>query len=428
MPGRYVWKGRYTVLSVIVLGFLVASIDRIAMSVAIPYLAADLHLTPVEMGMVMSAFFASYSIAQVPGGILADRLGVRRVATVALVWWSGFTALTGLISNLTQLVATRFVFGLGEGVFPACAFKTVATWFPKRERATANSIMFAAGFLGSALAPLLVVAIIALWGWREVFLILAVPGIGMAYLFWRVIPDHPADKPGLAADELKEMLTDQEEESKNAPEGKETLRAILLNPLVIRYFLVIFTFDLTYWGFTTWLPTYLVKARGFSLVEMGVFASFPAFAGTIGCILAGWMSDRFFVQRRRMPIILSQMIAAVFLYFMFHATSTASLVIFQTLAGFFMMSFFGVFWALPMNSVRTRNMGVTGAFINMAGQFAAIVAPLVIGYLVQTANGGFGPTFVFLIGALFVSSAIVLSIPAPPRLQSSTRQQEQSLA
>lgn len=404
-------KTRFSVATILVMGFLVSSIDKVAMSVAIPYVAADLHLSPVAMGAVMSAFFLSYSIAQIPGGLLADRFGARRVATAAMVWWSTFTALTGAITTLSQLIAARFVFGLGEGPYPACAFKTIAQWFPKRERATASSFMFAASFLGAALAPLLVVGIITLWGWREVFFLLFVLGIGMAFVFWRFIPESPSESPSLTAEELAEVTEEQENTVGLAKREPEGLAAILLDPGVIRYFLVMFTFDLAYWGFSSWLPTYLVKARGYSMVEMGIIASLPAFAGTAGCLLAGWMSDRFFSNSRRLPIVLSEWIAAVLLYLTFTATSTAALITFQTLAGFFIMFFFGVFWALPMNTVPARHMGVTGAFINMAGQIAAVTAPLVIGLLVDRSGGRFELTFGFLIACLLVSSLMVLTIP-----------------
>ena len=86
-----------------------------------------------------------------------------------MLWWSVFTAFTGAAANLTQMLIARFVFGLGEGVYPACGFKTIAVWFPKKERATANAIRWAAGPLGAALAPLAVVQIVSLWGWRAVF-------------------------------------------------------------------------------------------------------------------------------------------------------------------------------------------------------------------------------------------------------------------
>jgi MFS family permease len=408
MSGPFRWKARYTVMSILVTTFLVSSMDKVAISVALPYIAKDLHLSPVVMGSVMSAFFLSYSIAQIPGGLLADKLGVRKVAAVAMIWWSTFTGLTGATTSIVQLMSSRFLFGLGEGLFPACAFKTIATWFPKRERATANSVMFAANFLGAAIAPLLVVAIISLWSWRQVFFVLFIPGMIVTLLFWRFIPNHPSGKAGITDAELAEILDDGENQAK---QFGDRLIVVLLNPIVVKYFLIVFTFDLTYWGFASWLPTYLIQARGLSMVEMGVFASFPAFAGTIGCVIAGWMSDRFFSERRRMPIIVAELFAAVFLYLTFSATSTVTLVIFQTLSGFALMFFFGVFWALPMNSVPARNMGLTGSFINMAGQMAAVVAPMVIGFLVHLSGGRFGTTFAFLIASLLVSSGLVLTLP-----------------
>jgi len=408
MNGPSRWKARYSVMLVLIVSFLVSSIDKVAIAVALPYIAHDMGFSSMAMGSVLSAFFLSYSLSQIPGGLLADRFGARKVATIGMVWWSAFTGLSGAVTNLAQLVSARFVFGLGEGVFPACAFKTIANWFPRRERATANSIMFAANFLGMALAPLLVVAIISLSSWRHVFFALLIPGLVAAVLFWRFIPNHPREKRGIAETEIREIAG----EDADKPEQKaDPLRKVLLDPLVIKYFLIIFTFDLTYWGFTSWLPTYLVKARGLSMMEMGIYASLPAFAGTFGCVIAGWMSDRFFSRMRRTPIILAELLAAVFLYLTFTVTSTGALMLFQTLAGFFMMSFFGVFWALPMHTVLPRNMGVTGSFINMAGQFAAVIAPLIIGVLVTVSNGGFGTTFAFLIGALLVSCGLVLTLP-----------------
>jgi sugar phosphate permease len=193
--------------------------------------------------------------------------------------------------------------------------------------------------------------------------------------------------------------------------GSGSVRRLWKNPLVVRYFLVLFTFDLSYWGFTTWLPSYLVKARGFSTVQMGIVASFPFLAGTVGGLLGGWLSDRFFSDRRRLPIIGSQLVSAALLFEMFVSTSTTALIISQTLAGFSLMLFFGLFWALPMNTVEPAEMGVTGAFINLAGQIAAFVAPLAIGYLVDLGAGGFGPTFIFLISTLLLSCAVMCTIP-----------------
>jgi MFS family permease len=102
MRKTFRWKARHTVLSVLFTTWIVSWMDRAVMSVAIPYIAIDYHLSPLAMGVVMGAFFASYSISQIPGGLLADIFGVRRIATIAMLWWSVFTAITGAAANLTQ--------------------------------------------------------------------------------------------------------------------------------------------------------------------------------------------------------------------------------------------------------------------------------------------------------------------------------------
>ena len=139
MSERFRWQRRHTVLAVLFVTWIISFVDRIAISVAIPYIAEDYDLSPVEMGVVLSAFFGGYSLMQIPGGLLADRFGVRKVASLAMIFWSAMTAITGAATNLSQLVAARFLFGLGEGLFPACAFKSIAVWFPREERARANA-------------------------------------------------------------------------------------------------------------------------------------------------------------------------------------------------------------------------------------------------------------------------------------------------
>lgn len=403
------WKARHTVLSILFMTWIVSTMDRMAMSVAIPYIAADYHLGALASGVVMSAFYAGYAISQVPGGLLADRFGVRRVATIAMLWWSAFTAITGAAANLIQMLGVRFVFGLGEGMFPACAFKTIAVWFPTKERATANAIMLASNPLGVALSPLAVVGIMSLGGWRTVFYSLFVPGVLISLCFWMFVPDRPADSPRVSPEELVEI----EDGSVVAVQGSQTatLLIVLKEPGVLKYFLVLLTFDIAFWGFTAWLPTYLVKARGFSMVQMGVAASLPYFAGTVGSVLGGWISDKYFNDRRRIPIVICQLLSALFLYLTFVASTATQLVLCQTLAGLFFSSFFSTFWALPMNTVPRNLMGVAGGFINMAGQAAAFISPMFVGYLVGAAGGSFDHTFVFLIVSLLVSSALVFTLP-----------------
>lgn len=409
-------KARHTVLTILFVTWIVSSVDRMAMSVALPYISSEFLLTPIQSGLLLSTFFAGYSLSQIPGGLLADRFGVRKVATAAMIWWSAFTAVTGAAAAFMQMCIIRFVFGLGEGVFPACAFKTVAVWFPQRERATANAVMLASNPLGVALSPLIVVAIMAAWGWRSVFFCLFAPGLLIALLFWKFIPDQPSDSPFVSRDELRKI--DEGDAVADDRISKPRLFEVLKEPSIIQYFLVLFTFDIAFWGFTAWLPTYLVKVRGFSMVQMGLTASVPFFAGTVGSVVGGWASDRFFRHNRRLAIILTELIAALFLFLTFRATTVTMLVIDQAVAGFFLLAFFATFWALPMNSIPKRAMGLASGFINMAGQLAAFVSPLVMGVIVEASGGSYDVALTFLVLALLSSAAIVLTIPrshAAPR-------------
>jgi len=406
-------KARHTVLSILFMTWIVSTMYR--MAIAIPYIAVDYHLGPVGSGVVMSVFFAGYSISQIPGGLLADIFGVRKVATLAMLWWSVFTAITGAAANFTQMVIVRFLFGLGEGMFPACSFKTIAVWFPKKERATASAIMLASNPLGAALAPLAVVGIMSVWGWRIVFYSLFLPGLLMSLLFWIFISGKPSESSRVSPEELGEIEGSDDVPAQNVG-TKTKLIKIVNEPNVLKYFFVLFTFDITFWGFTAWLPTYLVKARGFSMAQMGVAASLPFFAGTVGSIFGGWVSDKYFSNNRRVPIVIAQLMSAFFLYLTFIAKSATILMICQALAGFFLVSFFSAFWALPMNTVPKKLMGVTSGFINMAGQIAAFVSPVFIGYLVGAAGGKYDHTFIFFVVSLLVSCGIVFTLPSKLQL------------
>lgn len=415
MTGRLQIKARHKVLSILFLASIVSFVDRTAMTVALPFIRKDFHLTAVESGFVISAFFASYSIAQIPGGLLADRFGVRKVATAALLWWSIFTGVTGSVATFLQMLVARFLFGLGEGVFPICTFKTVATWFPKRSRGTANAIMLSSSRLGAAIAPIPVIWIIShAGGWRSAFLMLCIPGLLIAALFWLIVPNSPAEGRRVSPEELADLAND---DAPKVAAGAASVSSwqVLRDTVVLRYMLIYFVFDFAYWGTTSWFPTYLVEERGFSALQMGVAASLPALAGTAGCIFGGWISDRLFRDNRRVPVIVAPVLSALFLYLTLVTTSVTMVIVYQTIAGFLLNIFFAAFWALPISTVPKERMGITTGVINTGGQLAGAISPVVVGALIGFSGGRFGLTFNVLVVALILVGAIALSLPKPRR-------------
>lgn len=404
-------KSRHRVLAILFTASIISFVDRTAMTVALPFIKVEFGLSAVESGMVVSAFFAAYAIMQVPGGMLADRFGVRRVATAALVWWSAFTAFTGLVGHYFQMLAVRFLFGLGEGVYPACTFKTIATWFPQRQRGTANAIMLSASRLGQAIAPLIVVWVItSLGGWRHVFLALTIPGLVIAALFWFGVPDSPERSARISDEERRELAEGVSAENQSAG-TTQSVWGILMDPVILRYVLIYFVFDFAFWGFVSWSPTYLIEVRHFTPVQMGVTASLPFVAGFVGCIAGGWISDRFFKDNRRVPIIIFPAVSALFLYLTYVSTSVAMVMFCQTVLGFALNYFFASFWALPVSTIPTSRMGVTSGTINLGGQIAGTLAPVTVGFIVTASGGHYGATFAVLIGSLIAVTALALSLP-----------------
>jgi MFS family permease len=208
MGEGFKWKYRHAALAALFIVWLVSYMDRMVMATAIPYIAKEFSLTPVAVGGVLSAYFFGYASFQIIGGILADRYGARKVMIWAIVWWSAFTAFTGMVGSLVTMLWVRALFGMGEGVAPAATWKACAIWSPAKDRAWTSGLMLCSNCLGPALAPLFVAAVMATVGWRGVFYSLTIPGLLLAWWIWYNLPDNPADKKGITAEELEELKED----------------------------------------------------------------------------------------------------------------------------------------------------------------------------------------------------------------------------
>ena len=402
------WKQRHTVLLILYMCLIISYLDRMVMSTAIPYIANDFKLSPLAMGAVMSAFFIGYTTFQIPGGLLADRFGARKVMLWALGWWTVFTFLTGMVSSVGRMIWMRALFGAGEGIAPASIFRTVANWYPPKERGSATATVHSSNALGPALAPIIGALLISVWGWRMAFYVLSVPGILVLLWFWYALPENPAQKKGITAEELEELK--EEVSAKVVEESKYGFWQVLKVPAVWQSTITLFLFDITIWGFRTWLPTYLVRGRGFGLMKMGFSVSLPFFAGTIGYIVGGWLSDKPFQNNRKLPLIVNQWIAAACLYFTYTAKNPNVCVFWMTLSGFFLSTAFGALWALPMSTISKAISGRGMSIVNTGGQIAGALSPLLIGYLVQISGGGFDATFRFMISGTLLASLFVLIV------------------
>lgn len=406
-------KVRHTVLIFLFLLSMVTYIDRVCIAYAGPRMQADLGLSPDMWGWIVGLFAISYAIFEIPSGVLGDRYGPRKVLTGVVMWWSAFTTLTGMVSSYTWLLITRFLFGAGEaGAYPVSAAST-SRWFPVTERARAQGVIWMAARIGGAFSPLLVVPIQRYWGWRASFYVFGILGViwGIAWYIW--YRDYPAEKRGITKEEVEEIGSPKRGDRHTLPWGR-ALGSGNLWVIMVMYFAYCYG---AYWYFS-WLPTYLVKGRGFS--ETGLLLSaLPFVLGAIANGAGGFVSDhmvkKFGLRWGRRAVAMAGLgVAALFTVATILTTNKMLALVFLTL-GFAGQDFFlPTAWAVCLDIGKKYAGAVTGT-MNMAGQFGSFVSSVLFGYITK-ATGSYDAGLIPLAALLALSSLLWLRIDASEQL------------
>src|SRR6202050_4598972 len=276
---------RHIVLGLTVTAYMITYMDRQIMAVARPVIRDELGISLVMMGWITFAFRIVYALFQIPGGWLGDRFGARRALTAVVTWWSAFTALTGLAWSAVSMLTIQVFFGLGEaGAFPI-ATRSLARWMRPTERGFAQGITHAGSRLGAALTPPIVVLIMAKFGWRAAFLAFGLLGVLWSAVWYYYYRDTPEEHRGVNSAE-RELIGSGRKRSNETP-WRKILSHSNLWILAVMYFCYNFNLNV----YNDWFPTYLHDSRGMTLAKMGIYATLPLFAGTLGDLAGGWFSD-----------------------------------------------------------------------------------------------------------------------------------------
>lgn len=403
-------KASHKVGAALVMCYLVAWLDRMAINMTIPFMAADLNIGPEKIGWILSAFFLGYSIFQIPGGILADRIGPRKVILAALCWWSVFTAVTGMVFTLPAMLATRFLFGVGEGVFPASVWKVLGQWFTKKNRATANAVVISSIALGPALTPLLLAPVISTMGWRYCFYLLGICGVLCVVTAYFSVTNSIYDSKTATKEEVREYEADAKSQAANAEASveKTSFGELLKTPVIWVLFFIGLIFNITMYGWLTWLPSYLMKVKGLDLKGTAYAASIPFMFATVGCVCAGYVSDRWFRGRRKYLVFGCQVLGGLCLYAFTRAADYTTYMILQCAAGFLLFMACGAAGALSMILIPTRLMGAGSGFVNTGGQIGGFLTNIIIGYVIAFRGGDYSAGFDVMLGALVLAAVVVL--------------------
>lgn len=391
---------KHIILSLLFLGWCLSYLDRMAMNVSIVEIAKEFNLSPSALGVVLSSFFAGYALMQVPGGWLADKYGSRKVVTVSIIFWSIFTVLTGFAGSLISMILIRFLFGIGEGGYPAASSKAIAETFPKKERSGAQTIMMSSNSLGGVIAPLIATPLLVWIGWRNVFFVIGVLGVIMAWLLWRYL-------------KLENMQVESDEKEKAE---KIPFKKLMKNPTLWKLAIMWFGMSTLIWGLISWMPLYLTEVRGLNLLTMGMLTSVPALTGAIGTIIGGRLYQKYFNGREKYYAAAFSFLAIVFLYLLFNAPSVTLVITYQALCTTFHGLVFAIIMAMPHQVFSKNVIGSSIGFINLGGMIGALLAPTIMGLLIERFNGSYTAAFVYIIVCAF------LTILAASRLSHSSKE------
>lgn len=377
-------KFRFVILTVLSVGIAINYIDRAAMSVAIPFMSQDLHFSPTDSGLLLSAFFWSYVLFQLPGGWLVDRLGPRITFALSSLGWGLATAACGLASSIAALVGFRVVLGAVEAPSYPASSSTVTRWFPRQERSFAAATFNNGSKIGGTLAIPIISFLIAMVGWRMTFVISG--GVAILWaLGWYLWYREPRDHPSATVEEVAFIEANQDPET-GAP---MSIRQLLSQRTVQAMMAGFFCINFVSYFFFTWFPTYLVETFHLSLMKFGLLGMLPGLAAIVGGWCGGLLSDSL-VRRgyslstaRKIPLVGGMIGSATIGLAAFSPTVGLALaaLCFANFAATFASA---ALWALPSDVAPNRaNVATIGGIQNMAANLAGIISPIMIGVIMQ---------------------------------------------
>ncbi len=408
-PARPMTHRRWFMLSLLLIATIINYVDRVNISIAAPFMAKDLGLDKVEMGLIFSAFAWTYAFALVPAGFIADRFGSRFTYGASLISWSAVTVCQGMAGGFASLFGLRLAIGAMEApAFPANS-RAVTVWFPARERGMASSIYVCGQYLGTALFTGLLLWLATTYDWRHVFYSTGIIGIvfGVAWLYLYRDPMNckKVSKEELAYIEGGGGLV------KSSQERNKFKWAQIAELLKYRQVWAIclgkFASTSALYFFLTWFPTYLIEERHLTMVKVGIFAVLPFIGATVGVLLAGFIAD-WMIRRgyslsfsRKLPLVVGSALGMSIMLVNF--TDSNEVCIALLTIAFFAQGIASSSWAAVSEIAPKELIGLTGGITSLAANIGGIVTPIVIGQILHV-TGNFAWAFWFIGGVACIGT------------------------
>jgi MFS family permease len=376
-------RRRWWIAALLLVAGLINYLDRTVVSVAMPAIAQDLGLSPSRMGVLLSAFFWSYALMQIPIGWLADRFDLRWLYAACFALWSLTSGLTGFAASLGMLIVLRVLLGIGESVYLPGGLKLVSALFRAEERGLASGLINCGTRAGLAFGAPLIAWLVVGIGWHGAFFLLGFLGLAWLAPWFAMFPRGA------------ELRTS----GKRPGWGRvsRNLAGMALTNVGYGYY---------FYLMVTWLPTYLVDARHLPLRVAGSCALVPYLTFAVGEPVGGWVADRLVARgwnelAARKVIITAAFLTSLLLIPAGLVTGTAMAVVCLGGASLVGLSTANLY-ALVQRVSAEGEVGFSTGVYNLAGNIPGVVAPIVTGEIVERTHSFF-PAFV-------VAVAVILAV------------------
>jgi sugar phosphate permease len=398
------------VLGLLCVMYFITYVDRVNIATAASEIKRELSLSNTQLGLVFSAFAYPYALFQILGGWVGDRLGPRLTLFLCGVIWATATMLTGLAGSLTTLFLFRLMLGFGEGATFPCATRAMQSWTSADRRGFAQGITHAFARFGNAVTPPIVAALIALVTWRGSFV-----ALGCVSLVWVMVwvwyyRNNPAEHAGITSEELDRLP--------NRGRALTTTRPIVPWKPLLRRMLpvtaVYFCYAWTLWLYLNWLPSFFLHEYKLDLGRSALFASAVFFAGVVGDVLGGVISDSILrrtgdLRRARRDVVVAGFLGSFLCLLPIFATHDLRIIAVCLGAALFCAEIvIGPMWSIPMD-ITAKHSGTASGIMNTGSAIAGILSPLAFGFIIDR-TGNWQLPFIGSLGFLLLGAALTFTM------------------
>lgn len=388
-------------------GILINYFDRVSLSVAAPQLEREFSLTAAHLGWLLSGFFWSYALLQIPVGMILDRYGVTAVNRASTFLWSVTCAATAFAGGFGTVFIARLGLGIAEAPgFPASS-KATGYWFPRQERALATAIFDAAAKFSNVIGVPLVALVVVNFGWRWGFgatAILSFLYFVAFYIFYR----DPSRHPKLAAQEREYIRTGGATPEGPSAGGEFAMLGYLLRNLKVWGLTIGFSaYGYSFYLFLTWLPDYLVRTMHMDILKSAEFTAIPwGFATIADLAVGGWLIDHL-VKRGyddtlvRKTVLVGGMVLGLAVIGAPFTTDPRWAVVWISIALSGLAAAAPVGWSIPSLIAPRGGTATIGGVMNFFNNLMGVVAPITTGYIVAATQS---------FSAAFIAAAVVLVV------------------